>query len=444
MFSPSSDSSTRSVLQKNHIDFKHIAMGGLNNFYSFLSNRVLPQSPPSPQSTNSDKENFFSPEYSQPNIRRSYSEASPALLRKEQTIHQLYPCEDRHSFNPHYQHNLHTQASSPAYSTPPSLSSSPTNSSPSSITSSSRSHSAMLTQSLSQVQKPYYQQAHPRRPLSYQQQQQHQQQQQQYQQHQHQPQQTRLSRSNSLNRQQARRPSLRNHANQPKQQQHFEYMDDDLMVGYDNTHIYYGSGASTSTSMARVHPNGSPSYTSSSSSYSASSASGSDRQHNNQARRTSHISYSSSHSSENERSTMSPASRSLSAAAGMSKSNNNAHGHHHALQLQQQQQQQQQQHRRASYLLPSISETTVTMASMEAEADEEDADSMAPRPSSASSSASSSSLSPLTAKQSLMRIAQCDIRQDGWCSQQSGQWSRHYAETHSRGMMTDGRRARRL
>ncbi|KAG9324820.1 hypothetical protein KVV02_001565 [Mortierella alpina] len=173
-------------------------MGGLNNFYSFFSNRVLPQSPPSPQSTNSDKENLYHAEYSQQSKRRSYSDASPALAHKEQTIHQLYPYEDRHSFNPHYQHNLHTQSSSPAYSTPPSLSSSPTNSSPSSITS---------------------------------------------------------------------------------------------------------SGA----------------------------------------------------------------------------------------------------------------------------------------PSSASSS-----LSPMTAKQSLMRVAQCDIRQDGWCSQQSGQWSRHYAETHSRGMMTDGRRARRM
>ncbi|KAF9125398.1 hypothetical protein BGW39_007431 [Mortierella sp. 14UC] len=50
----------------------------------------------------------------------------------------------------------------------------------------------------------------------------------------------------------------------------------------------------------------------------------------------------------------------------------------------------------------------------------------------------------MTAKQSLMRIAQLSKDQDGWCSHKAGQYTQGYAEARSRGMKLDGRRARRL
>lgn len=68
----------------------------------------------------------------------------------------------------------------------------------------------------------------------------------------------------------------------------------------------------------------------------------------------------------------------------------------------------------------------------------------ASKSSSSLASSSSSSPTPMTAKQSLLRITQCDPRQDNWCSQQSGQWTRLYAQTRSNGPLADGRRTRRL
>ncbi|KAF9177741.1 hypothetical protein BGZ51_008413 [Haplosporangium sp. Z 767] len=46
----------------------------------------------------------------------------------------------------------------------------------------------------------------------------------------------------------------------------------------------------------------------------------------------------------------------------------------------------------------------------------------------------------LTAKESLMRITQCDKSQDGWCPQGAGQYTQRYAEARPRAMMLDGRR----
>ncbi|KAG9321091.1 hypothetical protein KVV02_007616 [Mortierella alpina] len=45
------------------------------------------------------------------------------------------------------------------------------------------------------------------------------------------------------------------------------------------------------------------------------------------------------------------------------------------------------------------------------------------------------------ARQSLMRIAQMSKDQDGWCSQNAGQYTHRYAEARPRGMMLDGRRS---
>ncbi|KAK3818107.1 MAG: hypothetical protein J3R72DRAFT_460337, partial [Linnemannia gamsii] len=456
-------------------------MGSFNTLYTFLSSRVLPQH----HIDNSDNNDICTspPTTTKSRHQRTFSDP---MLPKE-TVQKLFPCDNRHSFNPHYQHNLHTTSSSTIYSTPPSLASSPTDSSPSStISSSTHSHSVVspsytMTQA---TQKPFYQQPHPRRSQSSsstyrQRQQQHQQQQQQpLQQQQHQYQ----RHYNSYSQQQARRLNQRNHASQ----QYVDNMDDDILIGYDNQQIYYGSGSSTS--MARVHPNGSPTHD-------THASMSSDRQHQYQEQqqqqqhngRSGYISALSypPRLSENERMS-SPASRSLFAAAASAVKSSIHYGQQHTSQPkpqypQQQQHQQKQQHQgrqqrraeharhqSASHFLPSISERRATMHMHE----EEDvfafdhasgvgaASASAPvsrasddvrhlsasnSTSSLSSSCSSSSSStPMTAKQSLLRIAQCDPRQDNWCSQQSGQWTRMYAQTRSNGPRADGRRTRRL
>ncbi|KAK3817445.1 MAG: hypothetical protein J3Q66DRAFT_339912 [Benniella sp.] len=376
-------------------------MGNFNNLYTFISNRVLPRSNSS-DSHDSNKENFF------PSHRRHHSDSAPHSLAQKESIQQLFPCEDKHSFNPHYQHNLHF--ASPFYSTPPSLSSSPTNASPSSTASSSSSSSSSSHSS----HRSYYHHTQPRnaRQHYFQQQKLHkQQQQQQLPLHQHQHQ---RNHSYSYTRQQGRKMNQRYLSDQSA-----EYMDDeDMMVDYDHQQIYYGSGSSTS--MTRVHPQGSSSY------FGSSVPSAMDRQ-NRHRRRTSHISVPSSRS-ENERAS----SRSLSNVVhGSNKSHNHIQTGHQ--------------------WLPCISETTATMYmhvhnSDDVVDDDEQADahSLGHRESNSALSASSTSSAPLTAKQSLMRIARCDPRQDSCCSQKAGQWTRHYAEGRQYGLVADGRRARRF
>ncbi|KAF9202265.1 hypothetical protein BGZ49_007560 [Haplosporangium sp. Z 27] len=341
---------------------------GSFNLYTYISNRVLPQN----NSSDNSKENYTFVH------RRSVS--SSVILPKE-TIQQLYPCEDRHSFNPHYQHNLHSAS---PYSTPPSLSSSPTNSSPSS-TSSSSSHS--LSHS---GHKPYYQYNHPsaRRSASSQsvQQQYHQQ----YQKH---------NRSNSYTRQQTKR---QNHQQRNNVNQYFDALDDDLVIGYDGQRFFYESGAS---SMVRVHPNGSPSYSSYPSSVSSTFGGRHPSQQQQQQRWSSHISW-----SENEN-IPSPASRSHSAAQPSTPESNHIQNRQNSI----------------TSSLPRISEVAVTESNIETH-----------------STCNTTSDSRTTARHSLMRIVQCDIRNDDWCSQQSGQWTRHYAETRSIGVKADGRRTGRL
>ncbi|KAF9351637.1 hypothetical protein BGX34_000438 [Mortierella sp. NVP85] len=227
------------------------------------------------------------------------------------------------------------------------------------------------------------------------------------------PHQHQRNRSYSYTRQQGRRLNQRYLSDQSA-----EYMDDDedLMVAYDHQQIYYGSGASTS--MTRVHPQGSSSY------FGSSVPSAMDRQ-NRHRRRTSHISVPSSRS-ENERAS----SRSLSNVVhGSNKSHNHIQTGHQ--------------------WLPCISETTATMYmhvhnSDDVVDDEHDAHALGHRESNSALSSFSTSSAPLTAKQSLMRIARCDPRQDSCCSQKAGQWARHYAEGRQYGLVADGRRTRRF
>ncbi|KAF9155223.1 hypothetical protein BG015_010619 [Linnemannia schmuckeri] len=435
-------------------------MGSFNTFYTFFSTRVLPQN------NNTTTEDVK--EYTQPVTKsrhhRTFSDPSSAMLHKE-AVQKLFPCDNRHSFNPHYQHNLHTTSTSTIYSTPPSLASSPTDSSPSSTTSSSHSHTTSPSYTMTQAtQKPFYQQPHPRRSQTSSSTRQRQQQQQHYHQRHF---------NYSYSRQQARRLNQRNHANHHD----IDNMDDDLLIGYDNQQIYYGSGSSTS--MARVHPSGSPSYDT----Y-PSFPSSSERQYQQrQQQQHAHSGYISALSypprlSENER-TMSPASRSLFAAAASAVKSSIQYGQASSSQLkpqypqhhQQQHQGRQQRraeharHQSAFHFLPSISERRATMHMHEEEdvyafdhasevaasasvstADMGEIRTVASNSSSSLSlsSSSSSSSTSMTAKQSLLRIARCDPRQDNWCSQQSGQWTRLYAQTRSNGPLTDGRRTRRL
>ncbi|KAF9138765.1 hypothetical protein BGX30_008770 [Mortierella sp. GBA39] len=434
-------------------------MGSFNTLYTFLSSHVLPQNNNNTTIAEDVKE------YTQPATKtrhhRTFSDPSSAMLPKE-TVQKLFPCDNRHSFNPHYQHNLHTTSSSTIYSTPPSLASSPTDSSPSSTASSSHSHTTSSTYTMTQAtQKPFYQQPHPRRSQSASStRRQQQQQQQQYHNQRH------YNYSNS--RQQARRLSQRGHATHHD----IDNMDDDILIGYDNQQIYYGSGSSTS--MARVHPSGSPPYDTH-----PSFSSSSDRQHQQEHARSGYISAMSypPRLSENER-TVSPASRSLFAAAasavkssiqyGQASSSSQSKPQYPQHQQQQHHQGRQQRraehvrHQSASHFLPSISERRATMHMHEEEdvyafdyasevaaastsaAGEIRTVSASKSSSSLSSSSSTSSSTPITAKQSLLRIARCDPRQDNWCSQQSGQWTRLYAQTRSNGPLADGRRTRRL
>ncbi|KAG0050946.1 hypothetical protein BGZ83_004278 [Gryganskiella cystojenkinii] len=369
-------------------------MGSFNNFYSFISNRVgvLPKN-----NTNEDTQPTTNVAVAVKNDsyshQRYYSDSNAALLQKE-AIQELFPCDNRHSFNPHYQHNLHSSSlnASLPYSTPPSLSSSPTNSSPSSTTSASSRRSSNNKYN-------YYQQQR--------------EQQQQQQQQPHLKRSTSASSSSSTyqsnsrksysyNRHQTRRQNqaVRNHANHG---QYYEYMDDDMMVGYDNPHQqnhYSNNSNRYSTSMTRVHPQGSSSYTS------FSTSTGSDRSSSftSNGRRTSHIFSFPPSASENERRMSSGVSSvpSIAAAATIAAASPRSSGP----------------------ALEPISETSVVSSPV------------IPN--------SNINNKPTKAQQSLMRIAQCDRRVDSWCTQQAGQWTRHYAETSSCGVMADGRRTRRM
>ncbi|GJJ70433.1 hypothetical protein EMPS_02782 [Entomortierella parvispora] len=345
-------------------------MGSFNTLYEFISNRVRVLSKdgdhtddphtPIPASVVVVNNNY--------SHQRYYSDSNAALLQKE-AIQELFPCDDRHSFNPHYQHNLHsTDSASLPYSTPPSLSSSPTNSSPTSTTSASSRRSQ---------NNGYY----PTRQYQYQQQQQ--------QQQPHMRRSASVSNSKSTysyHRHQTRRQNQRNHANHG---QYYEYMDDDMMIGYDNPHQNnsnrFSISSSSSSSMARVHPQGSSSYTS----------------------------FSTSANSDLRFSPSLQGRRSISTLPSASENERR--------------------------MVASSSVPSFPAAIEDAAAGEGSLRSSRPTLSTIAESAQ-----PSKAQLSLMRIAQCDRRVDSWCTQQAGQWTRHYAETSSCGVMADGRRTRRM
>ncbi|KAF9897260.1 hypothetical protein BX616_005911 [Lobosporangium transversale] len=95
----------------------------------------------SPSARDRERDDYFGHQFQnqkRPQQQQQQSQLSSCFHQRERALQQ-FPCEEKHSFNPHYQHNLST---SPSYSIPPSLSSSPSNSSPSSAYTSS-SHSSL-------------------------------------------------------------------------------------------------------------------------------------------------------------------------------------------------------------------------------------------------------------------------------------------------------------
>ncbi|KAF9106335.1 hypothetical protein BGX29_009752 [Mortierella sp. GBA35] len=341
------------------------------------------------QFLNNQQDQFHSDKPSSDNKPRYYSIFSELSDQRERALQQ-FPCEERHSYNPHYQHNL---VSSPAYSSPSSLCPSSAGSSPSSAYSSSSNTSlsrATGARALSQEQS--------------------------------------TKNDHNYYRHYNRRQNQRHYA----YQQQNEHYHDDWMFGISEDDSYSGA------SMTCAQPQD-PLVVVVSSLSAAPSMNGSLR---------------SSISRNNTRPQVFNGSRSLSIATSQNPAKNRRPTvtfspvvlHHPAA----------GQETSSSFsssssslpappkLLPSIAESTtsslglnssMSMATAKAESTVVQQEQQQQQPASAGR---------MTAKQSLMRIAQLSKDQDGWCSHKAGQYTQGYAEARPRGMKLDGRRTRRL
>lgn len=383
------------------------AMGSFSNLFNFFSSQpcVLPQ-PTTATETNSNHtsdSSLLSASLTQHYSGRTklFDRESEAMLQQKEQAIRRFPCEDRHSYNPHYQHNLISEL--PSYSTPPSLSSSPTNSSPASFTSSKSSMSfsgSRATYGPSSGKNNSYHHSHQSR-SSYQ----------------HSNNHHGFSSYNTVGSNGGRQYSYmrQQQRRQNQQRQYYEYMDDDLMVG--------------ASSMALFSPGEVAVLSPCSSTLSLASSS---RQ----------INYSPQQPARQSVSRISTSIASLSlllesqASPSMSNVAFSPVGRHHS-----------HSSRRGGEpfsvsvgLLPSISETSAPSSKMDLASALGATSSSSPLPSPAKNQASKK----MTAQKSLRRIAQCASNQDNWCSAKAGQWTSHYAETRSRSVMIDGRRHRRL
>ncbi|KAG0099447.1 hypothetical protein BGZ93_007554 [Podila epicladia] len=371
-------------------------MGSFNLFNFFSSHLdILPQPKKTVTNHTSDASlltTSLTQQYSGPT--NLFGRESEAILQQKEQAIRRFPCEDRHSYNPHYQHNLISEL--PSYSTPPSLSSSPTNSSPASFNSSKSSMSVSGSRATygHSSNKNNYHHRNYNQPSSYQHSNSH---------HGFSGYNTvgsSCGRQYSYMRQQQRRQNQR--------KQSYEYMDDDLVIG--------------ASSMALFSP-GEPVVLSPSSSTS-SLASSSRINYSQQPRQSvSRISTSIASLSSLLESQVSPSKSSVAFSPV---------GRHHS-----------HTSRRGGDsfsssvgLLPSISENSTSSKMDHASA--HGATSSSPL------SSPNNQAKRMTAQKSLRRIAQCASNQDNWCSSKAGQWTRHYAETRSRSVMTDGRRHRCL
>ncbi|KAG0311078.1 hypothetical protein BGZ97_012096 [Linnemannia gamsii] len=322
---------------------------------------------------------------SKPRYYSIFSELTSQVDQRERALQQ-FPCEERHSYNPHYQHNL---VSSPTYSSPPSLCPSSAGSSPSSAYSSNSSNSSL----------------------------------------------SRATGARVLNQEQSNKQQDHHyyrHYNRRQNQRHFAYQQqnehyyDDWMFGISEDDSYNG-GASMSCTQPQD-----PLVIIASSSTKAPSLNGSLR--SSISRKVSNGSFSvvTQISAKNRRPTVTfspvvlhhPAAGQESAALqsssfASSQSSSSA----------------------PAKLLPSISESSMSLNSSMAMATAQAESTVFQQLEKQQQPASAGRM---TAKQSLMRITQLSKDQDGWCSHKAGQYTQGYAEARSRGMKLDGRRARRL
>ncbi|KAI1318439.1 hypothetical protein EDD11_006523 [Mortierella claussenii] len=356
------------------------------------------------RSLHSQKHHFYQQQQQQQQQRSSYFVYSEAFAVEEQRERALqqFPCEEKHSFNPHYQHNLST---SPPFSTSP-LSSSPSDSSPSSSAYSSSSSSSSLSRAtgVRSSSQDF---------------------------HQHQQQNsythtmgrstTNYKNDHSFHRHNNRRQSIRCYTYQQQQQEQQESFVDEWMFGIaEDDGIYRGSTArmneTMGPSMMRASPQESPISPSSSSS-TASFKSLLSRK--SRPQRGSVMNAFTAAATPRSTVSFSPVVSEQTLITSPS----------------------------SKGLLPSISESSLFSAS--------DSSNGHIAVTSFSSATVSSSCSPqpqqqhfssggLTAQQSLMRIAHCSKSDDGWCTQKAGQYTQRYAQSNPRSMMVDGRRGRRM
>ncbi|KAG0353719.1 hypothetical protein BGZ54_002089, partial [Gamsiella multidivaricata] len=332
----------------------------------------------------------------QPRYYSIFSDLSAADEQRERALRQ-FPCEEKHSFNPHYQHNL--ISTSPSFSSPPSLSSSPSSSSPSSAYSGSSSSSlSRATGAKVFSQDSYAQQQNPSFNA------------------------TSNSNSNSNNysyhRHYSRRQNLRFYTYQ-QQQDHYH---DDWMFGITEDDDNYRTGLNRSQTIG-------PSTTRAISQECSVSPS--------------------------------PSSSTVSLKSSISRKNRSQLGHVMnafpatlrstvtfspvVLQHPARNEPQQQQLTSSSSvsLLPSISESSLSSQASNSSPVTATFDYTASSSSSSSEQQQqhqqqeheqSGTGGRLTAKQSLMRIAHCSKSEDGWCSQKAGQYTKRYADVNPRGM----------
>ncbi|OAQ30598.1 hypothetical protein K457DRAFT_892541 [Linnemannia elongata AG-77] len=361
--SPHSHSLSRQQQQQQHQQQQH------NQFYQ-TKDQLHPDQ-------NDNKPRYYS----------IFSELTTQVDQRERALQQ-FPCEERHSYNPHYQHNL--VSSSPTYSSSPSLCPSSVGSSPSSAYSSNSSNSSLSRATgarvLTQEQSNKQQQDH------------------------------------HYYRHYNRRQNQRHYA----YQQQNEHYHDDWMFGISEDDSYNGGA-----SMACAQPQDALVIVASSSSK-TSSLSGSLRSSISRRVSDGSLSVATQISAKNRRPTVTfspvvfhhPAPGQKFTAllsSSFASSSQTSSG--------------------PAKLLPSIAESSIglnsstTMATAKAESTMVAQNLQQQQPVSAGR---------MTAKQSLMRIAQLSKDQDGWCSHKAGQYTQGYAEARSRGMKLDGRRARRL
>ncbi|KAF9155132.1 hypothetical protein BG015_010926 [Linnemannia schmuckeri] len=324
-------------------------------------------------------------DHNKPRYYSIFSELTTQVDQRERALQQ-FPCEERHSYNPHYQHNL---VSSPTYSSSPSLCPSSAGSSPSSAYSSNSSNSSLSratgTRTLNQEQSNKQQQDH------------------------------------HYYRHYNRRQNQRHYA----YQQQNEHYHDDWMFGISEDDTY-NSGAS----MTCAQPQDPLILVNTSSSSKAPSLNGSLRSSISRKVSNGSLSVATQIPAKNRRSivTFSPVVlhhpapgqefTALLSSSFASTSQSSA----------------------SAKLLPSIAESPKGLNSSMAMATAKAESTMVVQ----KQLQEPVCAGRMTAKQSLMRIAQLSKDQDGWCSHKAGQYTQGYAEARSRGMKLDGRRARRL